>query len=472
MTCPGCGTENEPGGRFCEACGTPLASTCPSCGEASSRTRGSARLRLLPSRRRRPRPGTVGHGNTPNARPSPSVASSPSCSRTSSASPPSPRTATRSRPRAPLPLLRRRPRGDRAATAGRSRSSSATRSWPSGAPRSRTRTTPSARSAPPSSWSTRQGPPPQAPGPGRRAHRRGGRHPGRHEPGDGRRRPRQHRRPPPGRGGAGHGPGGRDDPRAAERAIVFEPVGEHSLKGKVTPVPAWRRSASWRSAAAARADRRARAAVRRPRRGAPAAQGRAPRPRPREARRLMSITGPGGIGKSRLVWELEKYIDGVSEDIWWHRGRSPSYGEGITFWALGEMVRRRARLTEDDDEATTRERIAATLEEYVPDASERERIGRRSSRCSGSRRLGRVAATRSSPPGACSSSGSRSGDHGARLRGPPVGRYGPLDFIDHLLDWSRRGRSSSSPWPAPSCSTAARLGRRPPPPDRPRPGAR
>ena len=40
--------------------------------------------------------------------------------------------------------------------------------------------------------------------------------------------------------------------------------------------------------------------------------------------------------------------------IWWHRGRSPSYGEGVTFWALGEMVRRRAQLTEDDDEATVR----------------------------------------------------------------------------------------------------------------------
>jgi class 3 adenylate cyclase len=33
MICGGCGTENEPGGRFCEACGTPLAATCPSCGE-------------------------------------------------------------------------------------------------------------------------------------------------------------------------------------------------------------------------------------------------------------------------------------------------------------------------------------------------------------------------------------------------------------------------------------------------------
>ena len=74
-------------------------------------------------------------------------------------------------------------------------------------------------------------------------------------------------------------------------------------------------------------------------------------PRPPGAARLDHR--PGGIGKSRLAWELEKYIDGVVEDIYWHRGRSPAYGEGITFWALGEMVRRRAGLAETDDEATT-----------------------------------------------------------------------------------------------------------------------
>ena len=46
--------------------------------------------------------------------------------------------------------------------------------------------------------------------------------------------------------------------------------------------------------------------------------------------RLVSVTGPGGIGKSRLAWELEKYLDGVVETIYWHRGRCPSYGEGPT----------------------------------------------------------------------------------------------------------------------------------------------
>ena len=90
--------------------------------------------------------------------------------------------------------------------------------------------------------------------------------------------------------------------------------------------------------------------------------------------RLVSITGQGGIGKSRLAWEFLKYVDGVVERVWWHEGRSPSYGEGITFWALGEMVRSRARLLESDDPATTRTRIAEMLAEHVPDEAERRRI--------------------------------------------------------------------------------------------------
>jgi class 3 adenylate cyclase/tetratricopeptide (TPR) repeat protein len=226
--------------------------------------------------------------------------------------------------------------------------------------------------------------------------------------------------------------------RAAERSIVFEPLGEHSLKGKTSPVPAWK---AVRVVAQRGGQGRSDALE-------PPFVGRDEELRQlkevlhavgREARpRLVSITGPGGIGKSRLVWELEKYIDGVSEAIYWHRGRSPSYGEGIAFWALGEMVRRRAQLTEDDDEATTRANIGATLEEYVPDAGERERIG----------------------PALLSLLGVEEAPAGGRDTLFPAWRLffervagrgttvlvfedlqwadsGLLEFIDHLLDWSR-----------------------------------
>ena len=90
--------------------------------------------------------------------------------------------------------------------------------------------------------------------------------------------------------------------------------------------------------------------------------------------RLVSVTGVGGIGKSRLAWELEKYLDGLVENVYWHSGRSPAYGDGLAYWALGEMIRRRAGIAERDDEATTRAKLDATLAEWVADEEERRWI--------------------------------------------------------------------------------------------------
>ncbi len=163
--------------------------------------------------------------------------------------------------------------------------------------------------------------------------------------------------------------------RATDRSIAYEQAGEQVLKGKRTPVPAWR---ALRVVAEVGGRNRqdgleapfvGREAELRLLKELLAATGRERRAR------LVSVTGQAGIGKSRLAWEFSKWLDGIVEPVYWHAGRSPAYGEGVTFWALAEMVRGRCRLTEHDDPGTVRERVADTVRTWVPDAQEARRIG-------------------------------------------------------------------------------------------------
>jgi class 3 adenylate cyclase/tetratricopeptide (TPR) repeat protein len=167
---------------------------------------------------------------------------------------------------------------------------------------------------------------------------------------------------------------GESTERSASGAIVFEDAGDHELKGKDGPVHAWRAV----RVVAQRGGRNRSDTLEAPFVGRDEelrqlkdlfqATSRERRPR------LVSVIGPGGIGKSRLAWEFLKHLDGLLDRVWWHAGRSPAYGDGITFWALGEMVRSRAGLVESDDEATTRARIADAVREHIRDPAERSRI--------------------------------------------------------------------------------------------------
>ena len=125
--------------------------------------------------------------------------------------------------------------------------------------------------------------------------------------------------------------------------------------------------------------------------------------------RLLLVTGPAGVGKTRLGWEFEKYIDGLADLVYWHRGRCLAYGDGAAFWALGDMVRARVGVAEDDPPDVVALKLAAGVREHIADPAEQSYVQRGSPGCSARRRTTRHRwSVRScSPAGGSSSSGWR-----------------------------------------------------------------
>src|SRR5690242_13701860 len=165
--------------------------------------------------------------------------------------------------------------------------------------------------------------------------------------------------------------------RSTEPTIVYADAGSHELKGKAGLHRLWR---------ALRVVSGARGALKSEGLEAPFVG------RDRELRQikelfhasaderkahLVSVTGIAGIGKSRLAWEFYKYFDGLLQIVYWHRGRCLSYGEGVTYWALADMVRMRCRIAEDEEPGSALAKVAEVLEEHIPDEDERRFVAPR-----------------------------------------------------------------------------------------------
>jgi class 3 adenylate cyclase/tetratricopeptide (TPR) repeat protein len=87
---------------------------------------------------------------------------------------------------------------------------------------------------------------------------------------------------------------------------------------------------------------------------------------------LVTVTGEPGVGKTRLVWEFRSYLDDQPGLVYWRQGRCLPYGEGVTFWALGEMVKAQAGILESDDPEHAARKIEVAVRAVVADASEQE----------------------------------------------------------------------------------------------------
>jgi class 3 adenylate cyclase/tetratricopeptide (TPR) repeat protein len=229
-----------------------------------------------------------------------------------------------------------------------------------------------------------------------------------------------------------------DEPtlNAAQGAIAFEQLEPIVAKGKSEPIPVWRAT-------------QARARV-----GQPEAATRTPfvgrahestllletflRAERESSVQLVTVAGEPGIGKSRIVTELRTALDDRPEVVTWRHGRCLPYGEGITFWALGEIVKSEAGILESDDPHEAKAKLDETIAALFADEAERAWFGSRLAPLAGAGSDGAAVAREES------FTAWRRFLEAMAARRPCIlvvedlhwADDALLDFLEHLLDWS------------------------------------
>jgi class 3 adenylate cyclase/tetratricopeptide (TPR) repeat protein len=225
--------------------------------------------------------------------------------------------------------------------------------------------------------------------------------------------------------------------RATKDVIDYRGAEAVEAKGKAEPVPVWE------------------AVEARSRFGVDLAQAQAPlvgrehelgilrdaleRARSRQQLQLVTLVGVPGIGKSRLVYELFRSVEGEPDFTTWRQGRSLPYGEGVSFWALAEIVKAQAGILESDSAGEVEQKLRAAVEQVAAEPGEADWMALR---------LGNLVGT-----GAEDDSVAQTESFSAWRRfleamadqRPLVLVFedlhwaddGLLDFVDQLVDWAR-----------------------------------
>jgi class 3 adenylate cyclase/tetratricopeptide (TPR) repeat protein len=164
--------------------------------------------------------------------------------------------------------------------------------------------------------------------------------------------------------------------------------------------------------------------------------------RTEQTAQLVTLVGVPGIGKSRLVTELFHIVDDDPELITWRQGRSLPYGESMSYWALGEIVKAHVGILETDGADEALGKLAAAVGELFADDAERRWIEAHVRPLAGLA-SGEAAHTGSTTTNEAFSAWRRLLEAVAE-RGPLVLVFedlhwaddGLLDFVDHLADWA------------------------------------
>jgi class 3 adenylate cyclase/tetratricopeptide (TPR) repeat protein len=157
--------------------------------------------------------------------------------------------------------------------------------------------------------------------------------------------------------------------RATNQSIEYRDAEPIQAKGKVEPVPVWE-AVSARSRFGLDVEQRPRTPMVGRRRELGFLTDALERARREGEPQLVTLVGVPGIGKSRLVAELYQVVDRDPDLIWWRQGRSLPYGDGLSYWALAEIVKAQAGIAETDSEEDAGAKLRATIESVLSDPAE------------------------------------------------------------------------------------------------------
>ena len=157
--------------------------------------------------------------------------------------------------------------------------------------------------------------------------------------------------------------------RATVHVIEYGAAASIEAKGKSEPVPAWEAVAP-RSRFGSDVEQAPLAALVGREREVDVLRGALTRARQEREPELVTLVGVPGIGKSRIVAELFSIVDADPDIIVWRQGRCLPYGEGISYWALGEMAKSQAGILESDTAAEAEQKLTATVAALVREQSE------------------------------------------------------------------------------------------------------
>src|SRR5262245_60533021 len=89
---------------------------------------------------------------------------------------------------------------------------------------------------------------------------------------------------------------------------------------------------------------------------------------------LVTVVGPAGVGKTRLVRELERYVDGLPEFVYWRRGRCLAYGN-TSYSSLADAIKAQCEILEDDAADVALKKTETTVRELFGDLDLVPQIG-------------------------------------------------------------------------------------------------